>query len=160
MSNPPTSDACVIREARPEDVPVLAEFNRAMAAETEAKQLDLEVLSRGIRRLIDEPQHGFYRVAELQQDVVGAVMVTFEWSDWRDGQFWWLQSVYVKPASRRLGVFRQLYQSVRQDAESLTHVCGLRLYVERDNSRAMETYRSLGMKQTPYQLFEVEFTPS
>ena len=144
-----------IRRATPADVPVLADFNIAIAWETEHKRLDPAVLTAGIRAVFDDPARGFYTVAERNGEVVGQMMVTFEWSDWRNGWFWWVQSVYVREDARRGGVFRALYESVQGQAAADPGVIGLRLYFETDNNRAEATYRSLGMRGTTYGVMEV-----
>ncbi len=144
-----------IRRAIASDETVLAEFNAALAWESEHKRLDGKVLLAGVRAVLADPNKGFYTLAESDGRVVGQVMVTFEWSDWRNGWFWWVQSVYVRPESRRGGVFRELFRAIQREAESDPSVIGLRLYVERDNTRAKETYRSLGMSDTPYELLEI-----
>ena len=142
------------RPAVPEDVPTIARYNQAMALETEHKTLDLDTLTQGVQRVFDEPAHGRYLVAQSDTgEVVGCLMITYEWSDWRNAQVWWVQSVYVHPEHRRQGVFKLLYQSVCEMGEQ-AGVCGYRLYVERDNERAQRTYKKLGMTQTPYLLFE------
>ena len=151
MTTPPD---LLIRTARPEDADTIAAFNAAMAWETEGKRLLPEVLGAGVRRLIAQPALGFYLVAEMQGEVVGCLMVTTEWSDWRNGRFWWIQSVYVPAAWRRRGVFRALYGHVTSAAGREPDVCGVRLYVERENAVAQSTYRSLGMSETDYLLFE------
>ena len=143
-----------IRRARIEDADAIAGFNIAMARETEGKRLLPQVVAQGVRRLLAEPALGFYLVAEAQGEVVATLMVTTEWSDWRSGRFWWLQSVYVVPAWRRRGVFRALYGHVRAQAAQEPDVCGFRLYVERDNANAQATYRALGMDTTDYLLME------
>jgi len=143
-----------IRHATVGDVHVLAEFNAAMALETEGKQLLPEVVGAGVRSLLGNPASGFYLVAEADGRVAGSLMVTKEWSDWRNGNFWWIQSVYVRPESRRQGVYRRLYQHLQELAAHDPAACGVRLYVERDNVTAQATYRTLGMTQTPYQVFE------
>lgn len=147
----------VIRLATRKDAPVLAEFNTAMALETENKNLHPEVVSRGVENLLANPDLGFYLVAEAEQEPVGALMVTTEWSDWRNGVFWWIQSVYVRPHWRRKGVFRLLYQQVKELAGKDSSVCGFRLYVERENITAQRTYQAVGMEQTPYRMFEELF---
>jgi ribosomal protein S18 acetylase RimI-like enzyme len=143
-----------VRPARSEDADAIAGFNAAMAFETEGKRLLPQVLGAGVRRLLAEPALGFYLVAEIDGEVVACLMVTTEWSDWRNGRFWWIQSVYVQPAWRRRGVFRALYEHVRAAAAREPDVCGLRLYVEHENAAAQATYRSLGMQRTGYLLFE------
>ncbi|GAB3647563.1 GNAT family N-acetyltransferase [Ramlibacter alkalitolerans] len=143
-----------IRRAQAGDADVIAAFNCAMAQETEGKRLLPEVVGRGVRRLLAEPALGFYLVAVAGGEVVAALMVTTEWSDWRDGRFWWLQSVYVRPAWRRRGVFRALYAHVTAAAAQEPDVCGFRLYVERGNRAAQATYRALGLHGTDYLLLE------
>jgi ribosomal protein S18 acetylase RimI-like enzyme len=143
-----------IRQATAADAPVLIEFNCAMALETERKELLPEVIGAGVRALLANPAAGFYVVAEAEQRVAGALLITKEWSDWRNGSFWWIQSVYVRPEFRRQGVYKTLYRHVQRIAANDPGVCGFRLYVERENSRAQATYRSLGMKETHYRVFE------
>ena len=143
-----------IRLATPADTEVLVEFNCAMAAETERKQLLPEVIGAGVRGLLASPASGFYLIAENQDRVAGSLLITKEWSDWRNGDFWWIQSVYVHPEFRRQGVYRRLYRHVQELAASDPRVCGFRLYVERENERAQQTYQKLGMKETRYLVFE------
>jgi GNAT superfamily N-acetyltransferase len=142
-----------VRPAQPDDLPSLVEFNRAMAWETEALVLDLARLSAGVRAVLDDPANGHYLVAERAGAAVGSLMVTFEWSDWRNARFWWIQSVYVAPDARRQGVYRALYAATR-DAARDAGACGLRLYAEVHNTRAHETYRALGMRDGHYGVFE------
>jgi ribosomal protein S18 acetylase RimI-like enzyme len=144
----------LIRRGLPEDSSVLAGFNISMARETENLELLPEVISAGISAILADPGRGFYLVAELNREIAGALMVTSEWSDWRNGFFWWIQSVYVRPEFRRSGVYRSLHEHLRQLANSEPGVCGLRLYVERENSRAQATYSRLGMHETHYLLYE------
>ncbi len=146
-----------IREATDNDIKYLVEFNAAMAFETEQKQLKTDILTKGVKAVLYSPEKGKYFIAEIDDQVVGQLLITTEWSDWRNGYFWWIQSVYVKPASRRKGVFRALYQYVEKLAEETRGVCGLRLYVEKENHRAQQTYEDLGMRKTHYLLFEKEF---
>nr|WP_240922366.1 GNAT family N-acetyltransferase [Oleiagrimonas sp. C23AA] len=127
-----------------------------MAMETEGKPLAAETLTRGVQRVLDQPQRGFYLIAELDGAPVGGLMVTYEWSDWRDGDFWWIQSVYVAPEARRRGVFRALYGEVQTRARRAGAV-GLRLYVETENTRAQATYAGLGMARCHYHMYEAEF---
>ncbi len=143
-----------IRRAIIEDALSLSEFNQKMAFETEAITLIPEVIDAGVMAMISNPQMGFYLVAEEDDEIQASLMVTTEWSDWRNGLFWWIQSVYVKPDFRRKGLYRQLYLRVKSLAETETGVCGFRLYVEHDNKAAQNTYRSLGMQETEYKLFE------
>ena len=145
-----------IRSATVADVAALVEFNQAMAWETERKQLDAATLERGVRAVLDDPRRGFYLVAEIDDAVVGGLMITYEWSDWRCGDWWWFQSVYVREPVRRAGVFRALYADVEARARAAGAV-GLRLYVERENARARSTYVALGMEQSHYQQFQRSF---
>jgi ribosomal protein S18 acetylase RimI-like enzyme len=142
-----------IRLATPADAGVLIEFNAAMALETEGKELLPDVIGAGVRSLLGNPAAGFYLLAE-QDSAVGSLMITKEWSDWRNGTFWWIQSVYVRPEFRRQGVYRNLYRHVQELASKDPAVCGFRLYVERENERAQATYSALGMKPTHYLVFE------
>ncbi len=146
-----------VRAARPQDLESLVDFNCRLARETEDHELDPATVRRGLSRLFDNPAAGFYTVAEQEGRVVGCLLITFEWSDWRDGWLWWIQSVYVEAAARRRGVFRRLFEHVREKAETDGDVRGLRLYVERENGRAQATYASMGMAEAPYKLFERYF---
>ena len=143
-----------IRRATPADLPTLVEFNCRLAEESEGKTLDRDVLSAGIRAAFADPAKGPYFVAEDGGEIVGEMQVTTEWSDWRNGWFWWIQGVYVRADARRRGVFRALYQHVHEVAKNDPTVIGLRLYVERDNARAQQTYLSLGMEWTTYGVME------
>ncbi|MBG9388614.1 GNAT family N-acetyltransferase [Caenimonas aquaedulcis] len=143
-----------IRKAQPRDADTIATFNAAMALETEHKHLLPERIGAGVRRLLGDPSLGFYVVAERAGDVVGCLLVTNEWSDWRNGLFWWIQSVYVAENARRQGVYRAMYDHIRELARADPGICGFRLYVEKDNAPAQRTYRSLGMAATDYLIFE------
>lgn len=151
------SDALSIRDASRADLAFLADSNAAMAWETEHKALDRSVLERGIAAVFEQPQRGFYLIAERDGVPVGCLLITHEWSDWRDGDWWWLQSVYVIHAARRGGVFRALYAEVERRARATAGVVGLRLYVETENHRAQDTYTALGMQAARYALFERGF---
>jgi ribosomal protein S18 acetylase RimI-like enzyme len=146
-----------IRPAVAEDVGQLVAFQQAMAAETEDKGLDPERLRAGIAYLIDHPEEGFYLIAERNGESAGSLMVTFEWSDWRNGRFWWIQSVYVSVEHRRTGVYSALHEAIRGRALADPEGCGIRLYVEQENTRAQATYAHLGMIETHYRLYEEEF---
>ena len=143
-----------IRTATSDDVELLAQFNAAMAEETEDKTLALATVRAGVRAVFEDPARGFYLVAVREEEVVGSLMVTTEWSDWRNGRFWWIQSVYVRPTARRTGVYTALHHAVRERAEARDKVCGLRLYVERGNEAARETYEALGMTEMSYRMYE------
>ncbi|HEX6832622.1 MAG TPA: GNAT family N-acetyltransferase [Rudaea sp.] len=149
-----------LRPATRDDIEILVRFNAAMALETEHKTLRPEVLRPGVTAVFDEPRRGFYLVAERGEEVIGCLMITYEWSDWRNGDWWWFQSVYVAPAHRRGGVFGALYREVERRARATAGVIGLRLYVERDNAAAQRTYAALGMTETAYRLYETEFVHS
>jgi ribosomal protein S18 acetylase RimI-like enzyme len=146
-----------VRAATTSDIDFIVASNRAMAAETEDTGLDTQVLTRGITHLLRNPTEGFYLVAQSNHAPAGTLMVTFEWSDWRAGRFWWIQSVYVSPQYRRQGVYTALHAAVRERAGQDPLACGIRLYVEQENVTAQQTYQHLGMYRTHYQLFEELF---
>ncbi|HPG39945.1 MAG TPA: N-acetyltransferase [bacterium] len=146
-----------IRRAEKADAEILVNFNLAMALETENKILRRDEAWSGVLNLLQTPQNGFYLVAENDWEITGALLITFEWSDWRNGMFWWLQSVYVKPEYRQKGIFKSLYTHVKKLAGEQKDVCGLRLYVHANNISAQQTYRKLGMQKTAYSIFETEF---
>jgi GNAT superfamily N-acetyltransferase len=143
-----------IRQAGPADTAIVVEFNRLLAEETEGKKLDPGQLEPGVAAVFADPNKGLYFVAEEDGRVLGQIGLTFEFSDWRNGWFWWIQSVYVRPEARRRGVFRALYGHVEQLAQQDTSVVGLRLYVEESNRTAHETYFNLGMTRTGYFVLE------
>jgi ribosomal protein S18 acetylase RimI-like enzyme len=151
------SESITVRAATAKDAPTLVGFNLAMAAETEDKGLQEAPLKKGIEYLLEHPDEGFGLVAEHTGTLVGALLVTFEWSDWRNGRFWWIQSVYVDPEYRRQGVYSALHDAVRSTALDDPAACGVRLYVEKDNLGAQATYSHLGMNETDYRLYEEEF---
>lgn len=161
------SSNLTIRTAAADDAETLVHFNRQMAEETEGKVLDPETVRNGVRGLLNDSSRGFYLVAVRTEKsaeahaesppssrVLGALMITTEWSDWRNGTIWWIQSVYVRPAARRSGVYTALHRAVRRRARETEDVCGLRLYVERGNAAARETYEALGMRKTSYRMYE------
>ena len=147
-----------IRAARIWDAAFLAAGNVAMAFESEHKQLDRATVMRGVQAVLEDPSKGRYFVAERDGHAVGQLMVTYEWSDWRNGNFWWIQSVYVLPEARRLGVFRSLFGHLEQLAKGDPTVCGIRLYVERENARAQATYRHCGLEDAGYVVMEVDYS--
>ena len=149
-----SNTAFTIRQATAEDAESIAEFNRLMAFETEHKKLIPEVILTGVKTMIANPSHGFYLVAEKEGEIAGSLMITTEWSDWRNGVVWWVQSVYVRDEYRRQGIYRGLYEEVKSLSRSDESVCGYRLYVEKDNVRAQKTYESLGMIETDYLMYE------
>lgn len=143
-----------VRPATTADLDTLVDFNVAMAEETEDKPLDPDTVRAGVRGLFESPSRGFYLVAERDERLVGSLMITPEWSDWRNAAFWWIQSVYVRPEARRTGVYTALHRDVRRRAREKEEVCGLRLYVERGNETAQTTYERLGMNETSYRFYE------
>jgi ribosomal protein S18 acetylase RimI-like enzyme len=148
-----------IRSALLEDAASIAGFNAAMALETEHKTLDAARLRAGVEHVIAQPatSGARYFLADVAGQVVGQLMITFEWSDWRNADFWWIQSVYVHPDFRSAGIFKALYRHVEALARE-AGACGLRLYVERDNTRAQEVYRRMGMADSGYAVFEVDWS--
>lgn len=148
-----------IRDAVPDDLEFIARGNEAMALETEHKRLDPETVRQGVGNALRDPAHGRYFVAEDSAGrPVGQLMLTYEWSDWRNGQFWWFQSVYVLPDARRHGVFKAMYDHVEALARTTPGVIGLRLYVEGDNERAQRTYARCGMTARDYRFMEVDYS--
>ena len=145
-----------VRPADERDIDQIVDFNLAMARESEDKGLDADVLRAGVAAVFADPVNGFYLMAEVEGRPAGSLMVTTEWSDWRNGRFWWIQSVYVAPEFRRLGLYRRMHEWVRRAAQADGQICGLRLYVERNNIGAQATYKRLGMAPSHYDLFEEE----
>lgn len=143
-----------IRLAEKSDAAALVEFNQAMALETEGKTLDAQILQSGVRQVFHDEKKGFYVVAEENERIIGGLMITFEWSDWRDGWFWWIQSVYILPEFRARGIYRLLYDFVKESAREKENVCGFRLYVEKENVRAQKVYEKLGMEASHYLMYE------
>lgn len=143
-----------VRAARQEDVSLMVRWQMAMALETEDKPLDEAVLARGIQRAFDDPGKGRYFIAEIDGRPAGTLMLTWEWSDWRDGWWWWIQSVFVDEAFRRRGVYRALYAHVLALAQADPEVRGIRLYVEQENVNARRTYEYLGMQHPGYVMYE------
>jgi len=148
-----------VRPATLSDHAVIVEFNLQLAAETEDKALDHEQLSRGVAALLHDPAKGRYFVAEIDGTPVGQIMHTWEWSDWRNGMFWWLQSIYVRAEHRGHGVFRQLFEHVAALGKADPGVVGLRLYVDHRNSDAREVYARLGLMPAGYDVLERIWTP-
>jgi GNAT superfamily N-acetyltransferase len=143
-----------IRKAGKQDIDALIGFNEAMALETERKKLFTGTLQKGVEAVFDDSHKGFYVVAEDDGHAVGGLMVTFEWSDWRNGWFWWIQSVYVNPEYRGKSIYSRLYDFVKSEARVAGGVCGFRLYVEKENSHAQQVYDKVGMSETYYLMYE------
>ena len=146
-----------IRPAEIGDATVIADFNRQLAAETEGKTLDGDTVRQGVQSLLEMPSRGRYFVAEIDGQIVGQIMHTFEWSDWRNGDIWWIQSVFVHSDFRRRGVFSSLSNHLEELARQTPGVVGIRLYVENENGRAQQTYSSLGYDQAGYLVMERMF---
>lgn len=142
------------REAVRDDAESIISFQVAMASETESIELDRETCGRGVAAVFDNPSLGRYFIAEEDGRVVGSLLITYEWSDWRAGMVWWIQSVYVVPELRRQGVYRGLYEHVKTIAESDESIRGIRLYVDRRNTRAQTVYETLGMNGEHYLVYE------
>lgn len=143
----------MIRIGQLQDLERIVEFNYRLAKETEDLTLDLNVLTSGVKQVLTDPHKGKYYVYVIDGQVVGQLMITYEWSDWRNANFWWIQSVYVDENYRHQGIFKALYQHVQNLALNNDDVCGIRLYVEVGNKVAKKTYQSLGMKPSIYDLF-------
>jgi len=144
----------LIRKGEAKDLAALVAFNQAMAHETEGLQLDSAILEQGVATLLGTPAKGFYLVAEAEGEILGSLMVTFEWSDWRARDYYWIQSVYIRPQNRRQGIYRQLYQAVKDLAEANGGAASFRLYVEQENTQAQQTYEALGMGKSYYLMYE------
>ena len=147
-------EALEVRPAAPGDAAVIVNFNCRLVSESEAKHLDADVVARGVAALLADPTKGRYFIALRGSQTVGQLMITYEWSDWRDGNIWWLQSVYVVAEARRQGVFRALMNHVLAAAEADPEAIGLRLYVEDNNLVAQDTYRNLGFAPAPYRVMQ------
>ena len=141
------------RAASVTDAAEIVQFQILMARETENVELDRDVVTRGVRAVFDDPSRGRYFVAEADGKVIASLLITYEWSDWRDGNVWWIQSVYVDAAHRRRGVYAQMYEHVKSIAER-ENVRGIRLYVDRRNALAQDVYRRCGMDGEHYLVFE------
>jgi GNAT superfamily N-acetyltransferase len=152
-----------VRPATPEDVETLTEFGLAMAWETERRALDRSRLRQGIQSVIEQSERGLYFVATLRQEeqadtvTVGQLLITYEWSDWRNAQFWWIQSVFVHPTWRRKGIYRRMHQTITDLAHRRADVCGIRLYVEENNRMAKHVYGRVGLVPSHYEVYEKDF---
>lgn len=151
----------IVRQATREDLDTLVRFSAAMALETEGRRLDEARLRQGTQAVMDAPARGFYTVAEVTDRsprlVVGQLLVTYEWSDWRNATFWWIQSVYVDEAWRRRGVYRTMHEAILRLAKERGDVCGVRLYVEGENAVAKTVYAKVGLSASSYRVFEEDF---
>lgn len=145
-----------IRKALNKDIDVIAIYNYNLAYETENKILNMNILTKGVEAIIKDENKGIYHVCEINGEVVGQIMYTFEWSDWRNGTFLWIQSVYVNKEFRGMGVFKALYKFIRDIADNDNNICGIRLYVEKENTIAKKTYKNIGMKECNYYIYEYD----
>ena len=143
-----------IRLAARKDAQHFVEFNSAMALETEGKTLDLATVETAVNAVFDDPNKGFYVVAEESENIVGGLLVTYEWSDWRNAWWWWIQSVFLRPEARGKGVYSQLNAFVKKTAKESGNVYGIRLYVETENIHAQRVYEKVGMEQSHYLMYE------
>jgi ribosomal protein S18 acetylase RimI-like enzyme len=142
-----------IRKGKPEDATVIIDFQQKMAWETEQMTLVTEVVTGGVNAVFENSSRGQYWIAETDGRVIASLLITYEWSDWRNADVWWFQSVYVLPEYRRQGIFRKMYTIIKDEAER-NGIAGLRLYVETNNIPAQKTYESLGMQSEHYRMYE------
>ena len=145
----------MIRRATPADIPVLVDFQTRLAMESENVTLDKTILARGMQAMFNDPSKGEYFIAEIKGEAVGCHMITYEWSDWRNGVVYWLQSVYVKESFRKAGVLRQMFEALRQRINADDSIKGLRLYVDNTNARAQKVYEAMGMNGNHYSVYEL-----
>ena len=144
----------MVREAQSSEYKYIADFQVAMAAETENLQLDGPTVEKGVREVFVNPALGQYFVAEAEGRVMASLLITYEWSDWRNAMVWWIQSVYVVPEMRQKGVFKEMYRHIRERVLKDDRASGIRLYVDKSNDRAREVYRRIGMDGDHYALYE------
>ena len=145
-----------IRRANINDLNAIVEYNFNLAYETEDKELDKNILTNGVKGILEDETKGIYHVCEVDGKVVGQIMYTYEWSDWRAGTFIWVQSVYVHKDYRGKGIFKSLYNKVKEICDSSNEYVGIRLYVERENYNAQKTYQKIGMTECNYYMYEYE----
>lgn len=143
-----------IRRGRRQDAPYIVDFQIRMAKEAENLALDRSTVEKGVQAVFDDPHKGAYWIAELNGEVAGCLLTVPEWSDWRNGTVLWIHSVYVIPRARRRSIFRMMYETLKTTVEQSADLRGLRLYVERENERAKETYNAMGMDGNHYKMFE------
>ena len=149
-----------VRPADAADIGTIVDFNMALCRETEGRELERETVSEGVRRFVSDPARGRYFVAVIGGVLVGQTAHTYEWSDWRNGEIWWIQSVYVHPGHRGTGVFRALLTHIRRLGEDDAECCGIRLYMEHRNDTARQSYRRLGFCEPGYEVLEMLFPSS
>lgn len=145
-----------IRKAVISDLETIVKFNYNLAKETEGKELILDVVTKGVKSILEDASKGQYYVYEIDNKVVGQIMYTYEWSDWRNGMFLWIQSVYVDNVYRRQGIYKKMYSYIKNMCDNDNEIIGIRLYVEKENLNAKTTYRSLGMRECNYHMYEYE----
>ena len=150
-------DKLITRKGTLADTETIVQFQKNMALETEGKTLQEFAIKSGVTEVIKDTQKGTYLVAEYEGHIIGSLLITYEWSDWRNGWVWWIQSVYVKSEWRRKGVYSHLYDEVKKLSSGVKNICGIRLYVEKENIIAQTVYKKLGMHDTKYLLYETEF---
>jgi len=143
-----------LRKGTLKDTDSIVYFQKQMAMETEAKTLEDDLIRPGVETIFKSSDKGFYLVAEIGESIVGSLLITYEWSDWRNAWFWWIQSVYVKKSYRRKGIYRRLYNEIQNRCKNSKQTCGIRLYVEKENKIAQKVYSDLGMFETNYLLYE------
>ena len=146
----------LIRRANLSDLDTVVQYNYNLAYETEGKKLNKEILYKGVKRILQDESKGIYHICEIDGKVVGQIMYTYEWSDWRNGAFIWIQSVYVNKEYRGKGVFKALYGKIKEICEHSEEYVGIRLYVEKENYTAQKTYKNIGMEQCNYLIYEYE----
>ena len=140
-----------------EDINSLVDFNIKMAKETENKILNKKIVTKGVSEVLTDTTLGYYVIAKNKNTILGSLMITYEWSDWRNGMFWWIQSVYVEKEYRQQGVYKKMYSYIKDKALKDNSCTGIRLYVEQENKIAQSVYTKLEMKETHYKLFEIDF---
>jgi hypothetical protein len=148
------TDITKVRHATRDDIPILVEFQQRLARETENFELDKATVTKGMLATFDDPSKGKYFIAEYNGDRVGCHSITFEWSDWRNGMVWWLQSVYVIESHRKYGIFKSMFQNLQRMMDEDESIRGLRLYVDKTNLKAQQVYQAMGMNGEHYSVFE------
>ena len=144
----------LVREATHSDSSKITEYQLAMAWESEKLKLDPNIVRNGVEAVFLNSNYGFYLVAESNNNVIGCLLVVPEWSDWRNAQIWWIHSVYVAPDSRNRGVYKEMYSYLQKRVENSSKLCGLRLYVDKENRTAQKVYKKLKMNNDHYLLYE------
>jgi ribosomal protein S18 acetylase RimI-like enzyme len=143
-----------IRKGLPKDNLAISKFQEKMALETENMILASDIVIKGVISVLESEDKGFYLVALKNEVIIGSLLITYEWSDWRNGWFYWIQSVYVDASFRRQGVYKTMYGKILEICNTSTNCCGIRLYVEQENTVAINTYKNLGMEKTNYHMYE------